>query len=246
MSYTGVSSPVKCIADKVITTNTFCVVANKVGLATKTAQLTRWVEPGSAAATQIQIGETFELDIHNVHELALSGALANVSVGDKLWIDPKTNEVLTAPGVGGSGAANEVQTVKVQATGGFIKLTVLGEVVKVKFNASAKEVEEALVATAAIDQGDVVVSGGPGDEAGSVPYKFTFGGRFADTDVAAITKDDTELTGGEHKSTVTTTTGGAEGADTVNPLGVVDEIDSTRSPHVARVNLDALKSFISA
>jgi hypothetical protein len=248
MSYGQPSSPVKLVntTAAAIPTNSFAVVDNHVGLCTKTAQLTRWVQPGTAAATEIQVGETFEMDITGIHEAACSGALTNVSVGDKLWIDPKTQAVITAPGEGGSGAADEVQTVKVQATGGFIKLTVLGETVKVKFNATHQEVQEALEATAAINPGDVVVSAGPGDEAGTTPYIFTFGGRFADTDVAAITKDDTELTGGEHKSTVTTTTGGAEGADTVLALGVIDMIDPTRSPHVARVNLDAIKAFLTA
>jgi hypothetical protein len=226
-----------------IFTNRFAVVDNKVLLLTKTGQPDRFVRPDSEEISQIAPGEVCTGFQGGVHEVLLQGLLSAVSVGDKLWIDSISNAIFTAAG-GGAGAANEVQSVKVEGSGGFWSPKVLGEVVKLKWNATKEEVQLALEATDAINPGDVVVTGGPGNVGGTTPYIFTFGGRFADTDVAAITATD-ELTGGEEKVTITTSTPGAASADAVFPLGVVDEIDPTRNPHVARVNANALNAFMA-
>lgn len=232
-----------------IHTNRFAVVDNKVVLVTKTGQIDRFVRPDSEEAISIAAGESFVGFHGGVHELILDGTLGlgNISKGDKLWIDAATDAVLTAGGGGTGGApANEKQSLKVQGTGGNFKLAFEGaETANIKFNASAAEVQAALEALATINVGDVTVTGGPGNEAGSAPYVVLFGGRFADTDVAAITATDT-LTGGEEKVTVTTTTAGAGSSDTALPLGTVDEIDATRTPHVARVNTDAWHAFITS
>lgn len=232
-----------------IKTNRFAVVDNKVVLVTKTSQIDRFVRPDSEEAISIAAGENCVGFHGGVHELlADSGAgLGGLSKGDKLWIDANTDAILTSAGGGTGGApANEKQSIKVQGTGGSFKLAFEGaETANIKFNASAAEVQAALEALATINVGDVTVTGGPGNEAGSTPYVALFGGRFADTDVAAITATDT-LTGGEEKVTVTTTTAGAGSSDTALPLGVVDEIDATRNPHVARVNTDAWHAFITS
>lgn len=227
-----------------IRSGSFAVVDNKVLLLTKTEQIDRFVRPESEEATHIFPGELCEGFLGGVHEALVEGALANVHQGDKLWIDSLTNAILTAAG-GGEGGANEVQTVKIEATGGTGIWTVLGEKTgKIKAAATAKEVQEAIEALKAVNPGDVAVTGGPGDATGTTPYKITFQGRFADTDVAAITVDTTELTG-EKKATITTSTAGAGSADTSFALGVVDEVDVTRTPAVARINTNALHAFIT-
>ena len=235
-----------------IRTNLFAVLDSKVLLLTKTSQIGRYVDPRSDAAIEIQPGELCVGFQGGVHELALTGDLAFVSRGDKLWIDSETNEILTSGGGGEGGApANEKQSIKVQGTGGNFKLAWANpfgdadETGDIKFNASAAEVQAALEALDNINPGDVTVTGGPGNEAGSTPYVVLFGGRYADTDVAAITATDT-LAGGEEKVTITTTTAGAGSSDVAFPLGVVDEIDASRTPHVARVDTSALHAFITS
>lgn len=70
------------------------VVEGKVGFLAKTAQIDRFTRPDSSEATQIQPGEGCEIFVGGVHKLALAGALAGAEVGDKLFIDPATNEVV--------------------------------------------------------------------------------------------------------------------------------------------------------
>lgn len=233
-----------------IKTNRFAVVDNKVVLVTKTSQPDRFVRPDSEEIISIAAGEPCVGFHGGVHELILDGTLGlgNVSRGDKLWIDSATDAVVTAAGGGTGGApANEKQSLKVEATGGTTKLTFEGQqTTAIKFNASAAEVQAALEALANINVGDVAVSGGPGNETGTTPYIVLFGGRLGDTDVAAITADSTALTGGNHTVVISTTTAGAGSSDTALPLGTVDEIDATRTPHVARVNTDAWHAFITS
>lgn len=235
-----------------IRTNSFAYVDSKVLLLTKTQQLDRFVRPDSAEAIEIQPGETCVGFEGGVHEVDCAGALASIARGDKIWIDTNTGALLTSAGGGTGGSpANEKQSAKVQGTGGSFKLAWTDptgnadETANIKFNASAAEVQAALENLSNLDIGDVTVTGGPGNEAGSTPYVILFGGRFADTDVAQITATDT-LTGGEEKVTVTTVTAGAGSTDTAVPVGVVDEIDATRAPHKARVNTNAWQAFITS
>jgi hypothetical protein len=233
-----------------IRSNTFAVVDNKVLLLTKTEQLDRFVRPESDEATFIQPAELCVGFEGGVHELALDNALGlgGVTRDDKLWIDSTTSAILTSPG-GGTGGANEVQKIQVIGSGGGFKLLWTdpdgntNETATIKFNASAAEVQAALEATPSIDPGDVTVTGGPGDLTGTTPYSATFAGRYSKADVAALTATDT-LTGGEEKVVITTTTPGVGSGDEVYPLGVVDEIDATRTPHVARVSTDSWHAFI--
>lgn len=237
-----------------IKTNRFAVVDSKVVLVAKTAQLDRFVRPDSEEAISIAAGESCVGFHGGVHELLLDGALGlgSLAKGDKLWIDANTDAVLTSGGGGTGGApANEKQSLKVKGTAGNWKVAWVapdgtpGETGNVKFNASAAELQAALEAMPNINPGDVTVTGGPGNEAGSTPYVVLFGGRYADTDVAQFTATDT-LTGGEEKVEVSTTTAGAGSTDNALPLGVVDEVDATRNPHVARVNTDAWHAFITS
>lgn len=105
-------------------------------------------------------------------------------------------------------ATNEVQKVAIKATGGSAKWKVLGqETALIAFNAEASAVKSAIVALAAVESGDVDVTGGPGDEAGTAPYVVTFKGKLAAQNIPAITVG-AGLTGGEAKGVVTTQTPG--------------------------------------
>jgi hypothetical protein len=218
------------------------VIDNKVGFLAKTEQIDRFTRPDSSEATDIQPGEGCEIFIGGVHRLALTGALAGAVAGDKLYIDADNN-VLVAPGEA-EGASNEVQKVTVKAKKGNFTLEFDGEKTgNIKFNATAKEVQEALELIDSIDPGDVVAAGGPGDEGGTTPYTCTFGGQYADEDVPALiaAKGTLEEPG---EVTVTTTKAGAAGAG-VFPLGVIDKVDTAPTPDVAYVNTNALASFIT-
>lgn len=241
-----------------IRTNTFAVVDNKVLLLTKTTQPDRFTRPDSEEINHIEPNELCVGTLGGIHEVELTGALSGVSKGDKLWIDSENNAILTS-GSGGTGGspANEKQSVKIQATGGTMKWTVPAididnstltteQTAAISGTATAAQVLAAIEALPGVNAGDYKITGGPGDEAGTTPYVVEFIGRLADQDVAAITVDATALTGGEHKATITTTTAGAGSSDVALPLGVVDEIDATRNPHVARVNTNALAAFITS
>jgi len=101
-----------------------------------------------------------------------------------------------APGAGGGVAAvDEVQSLTRTSTGGTITLAHEGEVTgtipadAVGFTAAA--VQAALLALPNLNVGDVVVTGAAGG-----PLTVTFGGQYADQDVATLTVDNTSATGG--------------------------------------------------
>lgn len=108
----------------------------------------------------------------------------------------------------------EVQKVVVKGTAGTWTLKVKAQgslesvvertTAKLKWNASAAEVQAALEALDNVDVGDVVVTGGPGNEAGSAPYVLTWN---MGANVEQVVGAD-ELTGGEEKVEVSTTTAG--------------------------------------
>lgn len=112
---------------------------------------------------------------------------------------------------------NEVQSVTVDATAGQYKITFSGQqTADIDFDATAQELEDALVALSNIGAGDVDVTGGPGDAGGTTPYTVTFQGALAETNVAEMTTQagTTPLSGGASTAVVATTTPGSPG-DTV-------------------------------
>ncbi len=107
------------------------------------------------------------------------------------------------------GAADESQTITVDATGGTYTLTFDGQTTgAIAENAAAGAVQSALEALTNIAVGDVIVTGADGG-----PYTVTFGGALAGTDVAQMTGDGTNLTGGAGTVTIVTSDAGSgEGA----------------------------------
>jgi len=126
-------------------------------------------------------------------------------------------------------ASAERQALRVQATGGTFTLSFDPDgpggsppqtTDPIDFDASdnqgdnpQNEVLEALESLSAVD--DVVVDGGPGDELGTSPYEITFLGPLAGADVAELTVDDSNLTGGAATATITTTAPGGSPAISV-------------------------------
>jgi hypothetical protein len=231
----------EAVASVAIESGTPCVEDNIVGWAAKTEQLDRFVRPTDAEATEIAVGEHFTQFVGGTHELELSGGLSGVTVDDLLYIDPSDNSVGVSPG---EGDVHEVQHVTVDATSGGYTLAMEGEVTAaIAFNATAATFRQALEGLPNIEPGDVTVSGGPGASGGGTPYVVTFvAGQYSDENAPQLVAADVDLAGGGDSVTVTTATAGVAGAGAL-PLGVVEKIDDSRTPDVARVNTNAWQAF---
>lgn len=123
---------------------------------------------------------------------------------------------------GQSMPGNEVQQVAVNATGGTYTLTWNGqETGNIAYNASAAVVLTALEALSNIPVGTLrvtqTVAASP-----AFTYTIEFGGSLGETDVAALTSDPTNLTGGTAAAVITTPTAGAA----VTAVGLVPILPS--------------------
>jgi len=97
-------------------------------------------------------------------------------------------------------------------------------------DATAGELQLALTGLATIGLGGVHVSGGPGDESGSNPYRVVFAGRLENVDVAQLSATDLTLSGGPATVTVQTDHAGGGGfasGSTEAPAGGVDLPESS-------------------
>lgn len=109
---------------------------------------------------------------------------------------------------------NEKQTITVDAAGGTFTVTFGAQVTgALAFDITAAALQAALEALSTIGAGNILVTGGPGDAGGTTPYALEFIGALASTNVAAVTTDATNLTGGAGTAAVATTQAGA-GAST--------------------------------
>lgn len=95
MPYEGVGLRHRAVASKVTPHGAACIENGFPGVAFKNAQLGRFVDPSTAAATQVQIGEAFEIQVGGVHEVPRTGNLAAADVGvaavSDVYIDSATN-----------------------------------------------------------------------------------------------------------------------------------------------------------
>lgn len=119
---------------------------------------------------------------------------------------------------------NEVQraTITGVPTGGTFTLTYAGQTTTpIAYNAAALAVQTALEALSNIDPADVVVSGGPGP---ATPYTFTFGGKLASKDVAAMTASGSFTGGTTPAIAITTITAGVAPAVSIMSSAVSDSV----------------------
>lgn len=133
----------------------------------------------------------------------------------------------------GSTAVNEVQSVTVtNATGGAIRLVFEGtRTAPIAYNATAADVQAALLATDKFDSGDVVATVGP---LNTSAVTLTFGGRYAAENVSQITVEFDDLDPKNNEgtllqptitSTSTATTGGTLVAGTYSyRVAVMDSV----------------------
>jgi hypothetical protein len=236
MPYEGLGARHTAVATKACVHGQIVVEDRIVGTAFKVEQLDRFVRPTSAEATQIVVGEEFEIQVGGVHEAPLTGALAYAGVGDRVYIAEDDNTLTVDSG---GAEANEVQSLAISGspTGGTFRLTLDGEeTADINVTGlSAAAIQAALEGLASVDPGDVTVTG-------SGPYVITFGAGYGDQNVPQLTVTSKALTGGSSPdAAVTTTTAGSGGTI---PVGVVTEVDASRSPDVARINSNAWQAFL--
>lgn len=81
MPYEGVGVRHRAVATKNTVHGAACIENGFPGVAFKNTQLTRFVDPSTAAATLIAIGESFEIQVAGVHEVPRTGNLATADVG---------------------------------------------------------------------------------------------------------------------------------------------------------------------
>jgi hypothetical protein len=151
-------------------------------------------EPGATPSITLDVS-AFTQSIHYPNGYIPSGTpLAKITASGLYGPYSVTDEVQTLT-EGGSGLTSYTITFNGQTTA------------SIDDDATASEVQAALEALSNINPGDVTVTGGP---LASGPFTVTFGGQYADTNVAQMT---TTPTGGTGVVTVATTTaGGAEGS----------------------------------
>lgn len=206
------------------------------GIAFKSSQLNAFVDPSTTAARQINIGEDFVIELGGIVEVAdakIVGGIAAVNDGTPVWIRGSDNMI--EPSASAAEGADEVQTVTVSGspTGGTYTLTFDGETTDpIAFNADAAAIQSALENLDSVEPGDVAVTG-------TGPFTVTFGGEYADVNVAQMTADGSGLTGGSSPAVaVATTTSGAGGT---YKFGRVESVDTGRG--VARVNTNLRDTF---
>lgn len=148
-----------------------------------------------------------------------------------------TAAVTTTQG-GAAGAVNEVQTLTVDASAGTYTLTFLGRTTApIAFNATAATVQAAMEAAFGIAVNTIAVTGGVGASGGGTPYVFTFSGAtYAGQNVALITSDATNLTGGAATATNVQTTQGSTGVAS-DGSQVATNVLFDRVPVLTRHNL---------
>ena len=146
----------------------------------------------------------------------LTGADSGWPVASSAEPDPRKDGTGADPHSRASSVAvntfevNERQKVVVDATGGTFTLTYSCQTSgNIDFDATPAEVVTALEALSNVGSGDVAVTGGPGNDGGDNPYYVTFQGALEEQNVAQMTGDDTNLTGGGSSVTITTTTPGS-------------------------------------
>lgn len=91
---------------------------------------------------------------------------------------------------------DEVQELEIDATGGTFPVTFDGDTTdpELDFDAPAEDVAAAVIAASdSLEEGDLEVTGGPGDAGGNTPYVFTFASRLGN--VGQITSSGSNLTG---------------------------------------------------
>lgn len=181
----------------------------------------------------LAVGKTPSASTDSIVSVNTSGVATVIKTGlsqGKRW------EFVQAP----VARTNELQTVTISATGGTFTLTYSGQTTSaINYDASAEDVQTALVALNNIEPGEVQVA-----KIGSV-YSITFLGNLGGTNVSALTGDGASLTGGtEPRLVIATVTDGT----TEGPIYGVNGVDTPQywsgaSASTATANWTAVNSL---
>jgi predicted heme/steroid binding protein len=178
--------------------------------ATKEAAATFTTAPKVAQPTVVATGEATNVSKRSAEATGKveRPAGADPALNVSCRFEYVTDQQFTEHGFENAGQApclgpNEVQSLTIAATAGQFRLTYGGQTTAdLAFNATAGEVQGALRNMGV----EVLVGGGPGNGAGSTPYRITFVGGLAEKDVDQIVATDgaTPLAGAANVTTLTT------------------------------------------
>lgn len=116
MPYQGPGARSTQTATKLCVHGSIVIEHKVVGTAFKVSQMGRYVDPVSAAATQIQIGDVFEIEVGGVLEAPAAAGVATAAIGDLIWITPATNALKLAAGTATGdipvGVVQEIDTIR--------------------------------------------------------------------------------------------------------------------------------------
>lgn len=118
MPYSGNQHRREAVAVRTIVHGAPCIVDNFPGIASKAQQLTRYVDPNTAAARTIAVGERFVQQLGTEAEVIganIDGGVAAATLGTLLYIIPTTDRLTTtATGNVAFGRVTEVRTDRVR------------------------------------------------------------------------------------------------------------------------------------
>lgn len=103
MPYEGLGARHSTVATKAVTHGRPCVEDGFPGIAAKNSQLDRFVNPATAAATQVIVGESFMIQLGGIHEVRgtdIPGGIAAAPKGTPIYITTATNAIVLAAGAG--------------------------------------------------------------------------------------------------------------------------------------------------
>jgi hypothetical protein len=98
----------RAVATKTTVHGAACIENGFPGVAFKNAQLGRFVDPSTAAATTVAIGEAFEIQVGGIHEVPRSGNLAAADVGAAAVSDVYINSADNTLGLAAQGLTGAV------------------------------------------------------------------------------------------------------------------------------------------
>jgi hypothetical protein len=230
-----------------------CVEGNLVGWAEKTAQLDRFVRPDSADVTKIVSGEEFVIVIGGEHECPLTGGLSAGALGDKLYITDSAGDPVSRDS--GAGADEDVAAhLDTGVIANNNALTWTAEEPGVEGNSLSVTIVDPGGATASlsvdVDNGtDIIVSLARASSAITTTAN-DVKAAVEEHDVAGslvdvVDRSTSNGTGVMAAVAKTNLAGGIDEGETGGdyPLGVIRQIDETRTPAVARVNTNAWQAF---
>ena len=136
----------------------------------------------SLSGASVSVSETYNSESHR-YTITITFAAMNASTvtGNGSSLTGYSHTLTVSQGTQGSAGSNEVDTIAFVAVGGTFRITYAGQTTAaIAYDATATEVQDALIALSNIGPSDVAVTGGDGT------FTITFQGSLATSNVSDI------------------------------------------------------------